>query len=116
MHLQLRPFVEDCLGPAAAARRGEGYAHKLLMHPGYPGVPATPIEELELSGAGADGDGAADAVLVAIGPEGGWVDFELKLFEEAGFQCVAMGPRILRTDVATTAAVMLVRSTLARSR
>ena len=45
------------------------------------------------------GLGRAGAV-IAIGPEGGWVDDEVRLFQQSGFTQVGLGPRILRTDVA----------------
>lgn len=35
-----------------------------------------------------------------IGPEGGWVPFELELLEKAGAQAVRLGPRILRVEAA----------------
>lgn len=41
--------------------------------------------------------------LVAIGPEGGWTEFELKLFDEAGFLPLSLGDRVLRTDTACVA-------------
>lgn len=39
-------------------------------------------------------------VLLAVGPEGGWIDRELELFDRAGFLSVNVGRSILRTDVA----------------
>jgi RsmE family RNA methyltransferase len=42
-------------------------------------------------------------VLLAIGPEGGWNDFELALLAAHGFQLVGLGPRTLRVDTACTA-------------
>jgi 16S rRNA (uracil1498-N3)-methyltransferase len=46
-------------------------------------------------------------VLLAIGPEGGWNDFERRLLETHGFQSVGMGPRTLRTDTACVALLAL---------
>jgi RsmE family RNA methyltransferase len=46
-------------------------------------------------------------MLLAIGPEGGWNDFELGLLESHGFQRVGMGPRTLRTDTACIALLAL---------
>lgn len=45
--------------------------------------------------------------VLAIGPEGGWVDFEMKLFESAGFQLGSLGPRVLSTETAIVAIVSL---------
>lgn len=41
--------------------------------------------------------------LVAIGPEGGWTDFELELLFKAGFAPLSLGVRALRTDIACAA-------------
>ncbi|HEY6000224.1 MAG TPA: RsmE family RNA methyltransferase [bacterium] len=38
--------------------------------------------------------------MLAVGPEGGWVPFELDLLQRHGFAVVGMGPRALRTDTA----------------
>jgi len=43
----------------------------------------------------------ADRILLAIGPEGGWTPYELKMLTEHGFELVGMGRRILRSDTAT---------------
>jgi RsmE family RNA methyltransferase len=45
-------------------------------------------------------ESAADTTVLAIGPEGGWVPFELELLEGRGFQRFAAGPRVLRVDTA----------------
>ena len=51
-------------------------------------------------------------VLLAIGPEGGWNDFELDLLTRHGFDVVSMGPRILRTDTACIALLALLHEAL----
>ena len=43
------------------------------------------------------------AILLAVGPEGGWTDEEVTLLGEHGFARYALGSRILRTDTATIA-------------
>ena len=45
----------------------------------------------------------AQETFLAIGPEGGWTPFELDLFRSAGFDCLGLGSRILRTDTACIA-------------
>jgi 16S rRNA (uracil1498-N3)-methyltransferase len=47
-------------------------------------------------------------VLLAVGPEGGWNDFETALLAAHGFETVGMGPRTLRTDTACVALLALV--------
>lgn len=46
---------------------------------------------------------SAQHVVLAIGPDGGWVPFEIELFRAAGFEPVSMGPRVLRGEVAVPA-------------
>ena len=41
--------------------------------------------------------------VVAIGPEGGWIDAERASFRDAGFREVDLGPRILRVETALAA-------------
>lgn len=41
-------------------------------------------------------------VLLAIGPEGGWTDEEVRLFISKGYHCITFGNRILRTDMAVS--------------
>jgi 16S rRNA (uracil1498-N3)-methyltransferase len=45
------------------------------------------------------------SLAMAIGPEGGWAPEEMKLFEEAGWRAVTLGPRILRAETAAIAAL-----------
>jgi RsmE family RNA methyltransferase len=55
--------------------------------------------------------GAARA-LVAIGPEGGWTDYERAMLASAGFIPATLGPRTLRSDVAAITAVALAHDAL----
>lgn len=48
--------------------------------------------------------------VLAVGPEGGWTDFELALLEEKGFDRMSLGPRILRTDTALVALLGILMS------
>lgn len=43
--------------------------------------------------------------IFAIGPEGGWLPFELEYMEQAGFRQFSLGRRILRVEHAVTAAL-----------
>ena len=82
---RFRPFVEDEISSRFAD------APKLVAHPRCEGVPprfpTNPPKGTPLP-------------LVAVGPEGGWTDFELELLSKAGFAPFSLGKRILRTDVA----------------
>jgi RsmE family RNA methyltransferase len=50
--------------------------------------------------------------LLAIGPEGGWNDFELTLLDAHGFTRVGLGRRTLRVDTACVALLSQVHSSL----
>lgn len=52
---------------------------------------------------------AGQRVLVAVGPEGGWIPFELDLLKAVGFRAVRLGSRILRTDIACIALLAMVQ-------
>ncbi len=80
---RFRPFVED---EADGLWKG---ARRLVAHP-VPEAPLTP---------GAAGT-SRDRLVVAVGPEGGWIPFEVELLEKLGFARFSLGPRILRVDVA----------------
>ncbi len=52
-------------------------------------------------------------VLLAIGPEGGWIEYELDLLQQHGFQPFRMGGRTLRVDTACIALLALVHARIA---
>ncbi len=79
---RFKPFVEDRLPQLAAGTRG------LVGHPGnYPDCPRAVTEPVTL----------------AIGPEGGWIPYEIDKLSEAGLQPVQLGERILRVETAVSA-------------
>jgi 16S rRNA (uracil1498-N3)-methyltransferase len=59
-------------------------------------------------------DSDHDRVLIAIGPEGGWNDFERELLKSHRFVSVGLGPRTLRVDTACVALLSLVHGALIR--
>lgn len=87
IHKRFRPFVEDYI-PAVS----KTYSRMLVAHP----EAETGLKQLEWPG-------QKGRILLAIGPEGGWVDFEINNFMEQSFVPVSMGERILRTDTAVVA-------------
>jgi len=52
------------------------------------------------------------AVILALGPEGGWTDEELKLFQEAGWISATLGSTILRAETAAMASLAVAVSEL----
>lgn len=88
---RLKPFVEDELStwvPEGAVR--------MLPHP----TGAAPLKPVA----------ARQHVALAIGPDGGWVPYEVELFETAGFTAVSLGRRVLRGEVAVPAVLGALRA------
>ena len=52
-------------------------------------------------------------VVLAIGPDGGWVPFEVELLVKHGFRPVSLGQRILRVEVAVPTVIGAVRAAIA---
>ena len=79
---RFKPFVEDRLPQLAQGTLG------LVGHPGnFPACPRA----------------VTGQVTLAIGPEGGWIPYEVDLLSKAGLQPVQLGDRILRVETAVTA-------------
>lgn len=79
---RFKPFVEDRLPQLTQGTLG------LVGHPGnFPPCPRA----------------VTGQVTLAIGPEGGWIPYEVDLLTKAGLQPVQLGERILRVETAVTA-------------
>lgn len=91
LHKRFRVFAEDVLPELIGGRK------KILVHPGNQTTCPRWIE---------------DPAVIAIGPEGGWVDFEVHLLEEQGFELYSLGERILKVE--TAVAVVLGRLSWSR--
>ncbi len=103
---RLKPLVQDELPALYPAER------RFIAHPSgtdaHQSAADFGVAPARTAPAGADGAATAGAdttppALVAVGPEGGWSDFELNLFEERGFRRISLGERPLRTDTAVVA-------------
>lgn len=84
-HTRFKPFVEDEL-PALAQNKRCLVAHPL---PEAAPCPAQICED----------------TLLAVGPEGGFIPYEIEKLQEAGFTAVSLGPRILKVETAIPALV-----------
>ncbi len=51
------------------------------------------------------------AIIVMIGPEGGWEDSEIRAAQSVGFRLLRLGPRILRSETAGAAALAAMQAT-----
>ena len=76
---RFRPYVEDILPSISTGKRC------LIAHP-YQAEPC-PVA-------------LTQEAILAIGPEGGWNEFEVSKWSEAGFESVHLGERILKVETA----------------
>ncbi|WP_097459012.1 16S rRNA (uracil(1498)-N(3))-methyltransferase [Mangrovitalea sediminis] len=76
---RFKPFVEDELPAIASGSR------KLVAHPGTGTACPTHVDT---------------PVTLCIGPEGGFIPYEVEKLIETGFEPVHLGPRILRVETA----------------
>ena len=60
-------------------------------------------------------DGEELAIVIAVGPEGGWTDPEVERAIELGFEAVSLGSRILRAVTAPIVALSLVGAAFEKS-
>ena len=100
VHRRFKVLVEDELDALSHA------GLRLVAEPGA----TTRAGDAVRAGLGANPDARA---LLAVGPEGGWNAFELRLLEAHGFRHIGMGPRTLRTDTACLALLALVHDAMA---
>ena len=88
VHPRFRPFVEDEL----PRRLSPALSRALVAHPHA----ADPIERVVAPG-------SKQRLVVAIGPEGGWIESELRSFETSGFVSVRFSERVLSVESAAAA-------------
>ena len=102
IHRRFKVLVEDEL---------DGLSDTGLRLVADPGA-MTPASEVVSAHLGTDPHAR---LLLAIGPEGGWNDFELRLLDAHGFHRIGMGPRTLRTDTACLALLALVHDAMSKA-
>jgi len=98
IHRRFRVLVEDEL-PALGIN-----AQRLVADPSSDGTIGNAVL-----------NGQRGRVLLAIGPEGGWNQFELDLLRSHGFRSVGLGPRTLRSDTAAIALLALTHEAIRAS-
>lgn len=76
---RFKPFVEDRLPGMISGRRA------LLAHP-YAGAETAAASK--------------EPSILAVGPEGGFIPYEVEKLEQAGMRGISLGPRILRVETA----------------
>lgn len=79
LHTKFKPFVEEVLPPLMSGKLG------LVAHPYEADVCPVALEQ---------------SCILAIGPEGGWNEFEIEKWQEQGFKSVHLGERILKVETA----------------
>jgi RsmE family RNA methyltransferase len=99
IHKQFKVLIEDELDALFPS------GLRLMAHPAASTAASAVVRE-----------SAGERILLAIGPEGGWNDFETALLEAHGFQPAGMGPRTLRTDTACIALLALVHDAMKGAR
>jgi len=91
VHDRFRPFFEDYLPKLESAQK-------------------TPLLKLLADGDESNSldtvyDGSENRIAMAVGPEGGWVPFEIELMQSVGFRPFTLGRWTLRVEHAVTAAL-----------
>jgi RsmE family RNA methyltransferase len=89
VHQRFRPFFEDILPPLV----GETDSEALM-------VVADGGAQRTIAGCC---QGRPAWIIGAVGPEGGWVPFELETMRASGFQAVSLGRWVLRVEAAVVA-------------
>eukprot|EP00434_Breviolum_minutum_P003397 symbB.v1.2.002987.t2/scaffold159.1/size291531/6 len=100
--ITVEPNLQDLLEAGRLQQIIPGKVSRVVAHP-------MPLNDEESVAATTE---EWDQVLIAIGPEAGWEESELEMFAAADFRAVSLGPRILRSEVATVAALALAEQML----
>jgi len=90
-HKRFKPFVEDQLPEIAKGKQA------LVAHPYNAKINLEDSKNIEASD-----DKLAELKqqprIIAVGPEGGFIPYEIELLQQAGFDTLGLGPRIYRVE------------------
>ena len=95
------PEIRPVGGLGDVIHAAQGFAHKIMFWEAAEALPIKPRGDLAAADSG--------SVILVVGPEGGFTDLEAETARRADFQLASLGPRILRAETATLAAVSLVQ-------
>ncbi len=82
LHQRFKPFIEDDFAALVGSDRC------VLAHPKAVGQPGAAFDETD----------GGDALTVVVGPEGGFIDYEVQRLLDAGCAHWRLGPRIYRVE------------------
>lgn len=92
VHRAFSYFMTEKFPSVVNATRDAGDGHEVLRvvaHPGGASLTCSDAPRVRDSGA-----------IIAIGPERGWSDGEVQLFEQSGFEKIGLGQRVVRVELA----------------
>lgn len=85
LYRRFKPYVEDVAANFA-------FEHRYIAHPRTEAEADVSVARNPLSG--------PERVALAIGPEGGWTDYEVRMFTDSGFKPFSLGNRVLSVEMA----------------
>ncbi len=96
---RFKPFVEDDLPALMQGRQG------WVAHPAKQANVALEDATQQLGAKAQRLPPSPEPTLLAIGPEGGFIAYEIEKLQAAGLICCDLGPRILRVETAVAVAL-----------
>lgn len=108
---RLKPFLEDALPTLCPLDR----TIRIIAEPDEDGTRIADVIHRVTAASSSPGQGVKD-VLLAVGPEGGWMPREISMMRDShGFHQVSIGPRVLKTDAAVIILLGLAHDALSRA-
>lgn len=107
---RLKPFLEDTLPSLCPSDE----TIRIIAEPDAEGTRIADVVE-RVTAAASSPDKRVKDVLLAVGPEGGWMPREISMMCDGhSFHQISMGPRVLKTDAAVIILLGLVHDALDR--